>query len=75
MKTKHLAPAVAAAFLLFTAPTRAGEPIHPGSRADTGQGSARHPGTARMRMTFNAEDQDVTVNGSRNKVTIKGNVP
>ena len=72
MKSKHLLPA--AALFLFTlaaVPAFAGDPVAPAS------GPARGKGVlviqeSKDAQTFNAEDQDVTVNGNHNKVTIKG---
>ncbi len=72
MKTKSLVPAVAAALLLFTVPAaRAGEPSTPAVAPTRGK-EVLVIQDSKDAQTFNAEDQDVTVNGSRNKVTIKG---
>ena len=72
MKIKHLAPTVAAAFLLFTVPaSRAGEPSTPAVAPTRGK-EVLVIKDSKDAQTFNAEDQDVTVNGSHNKVTIKG---
>ena len=72
MKTKSLAPTVAVALLLFAVPAaRAGEPSTPAVAPTRGK-EVLVIKNSQDAQTFNAEDQDVTVNGSGNKVTIKG---
>ncbi len=72
MKTKHLALAIATAFLLPNVPAVwAGEPSTPAVAPTRGK-EVLVIQDSKDAQTFNAEDQDVTVNGSRNKVTIKG---
>ena len=71
MKPKHLAPALA--LLLFTSavPVFAGEPSAPATGPARGK-EVLVVKDSKDAQTFNAEGQDVTVNGSHNKVTIKG---
>ena len=72
MKTKHLAPAIAAVFLLSTVPAAwAGEPSTPAVAPTRGK-EVLVIQDSKDAQTFDAQDQDVTINGSRNKVTIKG---
>ena len=72
MKPNSLVPA--AALLLFTlaaAPISAGEPSVPSTAPARGK-EVLVVKDSKDAQTFNAEGQDVTVNGSHNKVTIKG---
>ena len=64
-------PTIAAALLLYCAGARAGEPSTPAVPPKTGK-ELLVVKDSQDAQTFNAEGQDVMVNGSRNKLTIKG---
>ena len=63
--------AVVAASLLATASVRADDPIKPDTAPARGK-EVLVIKESKNAQVFNAEDQDVTINGNNNKVTIKG---
>ena len=72
MKWKFPAPTVALfVFVLTAAPILAADPSTPVEGPKTGK-EVLVVKDSENAQTFNADGQDVTVNGSHNKVTIKG---
>lgn len=70
MKTKHFLLPFASAMLL-TATLHAGDPTEPAVPPNRGK-AVLVIHDSKDAQTFNADGQDVTVNGSHNKITITG---